>query len=169
MMGLPAKWWFLGGALLLTIWLVWQAPPEVDNSELVVAAVQPVVKFTEDKSAINETLNHQQTLINRASSDMVSNLFRTPPEHVTEPLAKSEDLTEPVNNMLPALPFRYIGRIEKGQSVTIFVMEGNALHLLQAGDSPRADYKLEAIDLADGELRWRYLPAQKIRKMSIQP
>lgn len=166
MMGLPAKW-LLGGALLLTLWLVWQAPPAPENNSQVVAAVQAVAQSrpTATQADSSETQNFSQTLLNRQSPSMVSDLFRTPPSPIaTEPAIKIPEPTA-----APALPFRYIGRIEKGASVTVFILEGEALHLLQAGDSPRADYKLEAIDLTAGELRWRYLPAQTIRNMSIKP
>lgn len=169
MMGVPVKWWLLGGALLLTLWLVWQAPPASDKQTKVIAAVQPATRSATAKVDERETPSQSQILLSRQSPEMVSDLFRTPPRPVAPEIKRPETTIPPPKKALPAIPFRYIGRIEKDQKITVFVMEGNALHLLQAGDSPSADYKLEAIDLDAGELRWRYLPTQKIRNMSIQP
>lgn len=171
MMGLPTKWWLLGGGLLVTLWLVWQAPPAPDSNTEVVAARAPVNKPTvqadDNQAAVQNDSDIRQS---RQPLAMVSDLFRTPPAPVVTAVVRQPQSTlSATEKSLPDLPFRYIGRIEKDASVTVFIMEGDALHLLQAGDSPRTDYQLEAIDLAAGELRWRYLPTQKIRKMSIQP
>lgn len=170
MMGLPAKWCWLGGALLLTLWLVWQAPTASDNNTSVIAAVKPASKPDVIKADSQQSRKTAMDLLNRQSPAMVSDLFRIPPAPpVAATIQQPETTVSAAENALPVLPFSYIGRIEKGNAVTVFIMDGESLHLLQAGDSPRADYQLEAIDLAAGELRWRYLPAQKIRNMSIQP
>lgn len=169
MMGLPAKWWLLGGGLLLTLWLVWQAPPAPDKQTKVIAAVQPITKSVSGKVDTPDTPNPSSVLLDRQPSEMVSDLFRTPPSPVLSTVKLPETTVSSTKKTLPAIPFRYIGSMEKAASVTVFIMEGEALHLLQTGDSPRADYRLEAIDLAAGELRWRYLPDQQIRNMSIKP
>lgn len=166
MMRVPVKWWLLGGGLLLTLWLVWQAPDKQTN---VIAAVQPATRSVIAKVDKRETPNPSQALPGRQSPEMVSDLFRTPPRPVVAAVKPPETTIPPPPTALPALPFRYIGNMEKDASVTVFIMEGQALHLLQAGDSPRADYLLETIDLSAGELRWRHIPSQKIRNMSIQP
>ncbi len=169
MIRVPVKWWLLGGGLLLTLWLVWQAPAPPDNQTKVVAAVQPATRSASTKVDKRETPIQSQTLLSRQSPEMVSDLFRTPPRPVAPEIKRLETTIPSPPEALPALPFRYIGSMEKDTSVTVFIMEGQALHLLQAGDSPRADYLLETIDLSAGELRWRHIPSQKIRNMSIQP
>ncbi len=169
MMGMPIKWWLLGGGLLLTLWLVWQGSAAPDKQTNVIAAVQPATRSITAKVDKRETPNQSQALLSRQSPEMVSDLFRTPSRPVVAAVKPPETTIPPTPTALPALPFRYIGNMEKGASVTVFIMEGQALHLLQAGDSPRADYLLETIDLGAGELRWRHIPSQKIRKMSMQP
>lgn len=169
MMRVPIKWWLLGGGLLLTLWLVWHAPDTPDNQTIVVSAVQPVTRSATAKVEKRETSSQSQILLSRQSPEMVSNLFRTPPRPVVAVVKPPETSILPPPTALPALPFRHIGSMEKDASVTVFIMEGQALHLLQAGDSPRADYLLETIDLSAGELRWRHIPSQKILNMSIQP
>lgn len=166
MMGLPIKWWFLGGGLLLTLWLVWQAPPATDNDTEVITTVQPIVK--PDSGEI-ETQSQSPVLVERQSPEMISDLFRTPPNPIVVRDEVPQATISSKQEALPPIPFRYIGRMEKNESLIVFVMDGNALHILEAGDSPREDYQLEAIDLAAGELRWRHLPTQKIRNMDIQP
>lgn len=159
-MRIPTQWWFLGGGLLLTLWLVWKAPPAPDNKK-VIEVVQLSAK--PDGGEI-ETQPHYQTPVKRPSPEMISDLFRTPSIPNVPEITNSNTQ----KTLLP-LPFRYIGRLEKEESVTVFVMDGEALHVLQAGDSPHVDYQLESVDLVAGELRWRYLPTQKIRNMSIKP
>lgn len=166
MIGLPIKWWLLGGGLLLTLWLVWQAPSVPDNNIIVIEAVQPSAKLDDEEI---ETPPHYQIPVKRQSPEMASDLFRIPPHFVVPAIKLTETTIPSTPKALSPLPFHYIGRIEKDASVTVFIMEGEALYLLKAGDSPRVDYQLEAIDLAAGELRWRHIPTQKIRNMSIKP
>lgn len=166
MMVVPVKWWLLGGGLLLTLWLVWQAPPATDNNIKVVTAVKPTVQHVNGEI---ETQPQSTRMLNRQSPEIITNLFGTPPTVIDATNNIPETKVSSAKKPLPPIPFRYIGRLEKDKLVTVFIMDGMALHLLEVGDSPRDDYQLEAIDLAAGELRWRYLPTQKIRNMSIQP
>lgn len=93
-----------------------------------------------------------------------ANLFAVrswqPPPPPPRPVAAVQDLAPP---SAPPLPFRYLGRMEDGGRITVFLGEGaQTVRVVRQGDQ-LSDYRIDEIS-AQG-MRLTYLPLQQPQQL----
>lgn len=64
----------------------------------------------------------------------------------------------------PALPFTYLGKLQDGAAVTVFVAQGERSHVLKSGDK-LASYQVESISPTD--MVFIYLPLGEKQRLSF--
>lgn len=164
------KWMVLGALLLVTLVLVWNAP-EPEPTEVVDASRSDRTS----PQSLKQTASLQQremakelALKPRQSGVAKVDLFSTPKKPVRpKPVISKQPVIQPIEKSWE-LPFRYVGRLEKGQQSTFFLMEGTALYLVQQGDVISEQYRLQRIDDENLLLVWQHLPSNETRNMSIE-
>jgi hypothetical protein len=62
----------------------------------------------------------------------------------------------------PALPFRYLGRMEDGEQVVVFLMDGNRERVVRQGDE-WTNYRVDEINRRG--MRLTYLPLNETQRM----
>jgi hypothetical protein len=67
----------------------------------------------------------------------------------------------PTTPVAPPLPFTYSGRYTEGDKVIVFLMDGNRILRVQAGDILKNDYRVEKIEQASISIN--YLPLGTIQ------
>ncbi|MFW5450506.1 MAG: hypothetical protein ACKE9I_02805 [Methylophagaceae bacterium] len=162
------RWLLLGCLLLLTLWLVWNTS-EVDNSALI---VKPMVRADANKSAnTNHSVKYEDDLqlAQRLPFEgKAIDLFATSiKQQAARKPVKVKPIVRPLANRVtaPALPFKYIGKLSEGDVVKIFLLKGEALHIVSEGDTVDKHYQLKHVD--EQQLSWLYLPLNITQKMSI--
>ncbi|CAD5108985.1 hypothetical protein [Zestomonas carbonaria] len=65
----------------------------------------------------------------------------------------------------PPLPFRFIGRMDDGKQRKVFVLDGETLHVLAAGDVIDGTYRVERI--GDSEMTLVYLPMHLVQSLAV--
>jgi len=164
------RWLILGGLSALTFWLVWNAPePEVNvvtvkpntakhSSRKVVMSDVPQMETESTK----KILLKQRESINGKSIDLFAIHRKQQPKRNIKPIIKPVANKKPT---APPLPFTYIGKLMEGKEIKIFLMNGQALHIVSEGDKVGQDYQLTHV--GDEQLSWLYLPLSIAQKMSI--
>jgi hypothetical protein len=76
------------------------------------------------------------------------------PPKVTKTLAKQA----------PQLPFSYLGKVMEGNSIVVFLSEGDRTHLVHTGDVV-ANYRIQEITAKDMTLI--YLPLDETQKINF--
>lgn len=162
------KWFLLGGLLLLTLILVWQAP-EPDQAD-VIEATKPAVGVSSRRSvpALSDIDEDEIRLMPRHQLEHTVDLFAVPEETKSKPVIRPvrKPVVEQPDKRIE-LPFDYIGKFHSDQKTTFFLMEGSRLYLVHEGDTINDLFRLQHIDTAANELVWLYLPSQETRKMSM--
>lgn len=64
----------------------------------------------------------------------------------------------------PALPFSYLGKVQEGGRITVFLAQGARTHVLKKGDT-LPGYKVDDITMA--EIIFVYLPLNEKQKLMI--
>jgi hypothetical protein len=64
----------------------------------------------------------------------------------------------------PPLPFAYLGRMQDGAAMTVFVSQGARNHVLRSGDT-LAPYKVESISPTD--ITFVYLPLGEKQRLTF--
>lgn len=70
----------------------------------------------------------------------------------------------PVAPMAPPLPFRYGGLLEDGGTLAVFLIEGERVHVLRAGDVLEGRYRVRALSRARVDLV--YLPLNQTQSLA---
>ncbi|GAB3388922.1 hypothetical protein [Azotobacter armeniacus] len=65
----------------------------------------------------------------------------------------------------PPLPFQFIGRLDDSVRLRVFLLRGDRVHTVEAGDVIDGTYRLEKI--AADELTLVYLPLNQIQSLSV--
>ena len=65
---------------------------------------------------------------------------------------------------VPPLPFRYIGRMQDGDKLAVFLMNGNESVAVAAGDRI-GDYRVEKV--TDAEIVFTYLPMKAKQTLTL--
>jgi len=162
------RWIILGSLLIVTLYLVWNAPDEESDTVEVVRAthharvpspvIRPMMEHTELPSGLRDRhqLNESKTI----------DLFGTAEfENTPEIVKKTEIKRREVKPRVPPLPFKYIGKLVEGGIVKVFLLEGGSLHTLSKGDKIDERYQLKQVN--EQELTWLYLPMNITQKMNI--
>lgn len=65
----------------------------------------------------------------------------------------------------PALPFRFLGRLDDSQAVQVFLQQGDRLHSVRVGDVIENTYRVERIQAA--QMILTYLPLQVSQSLPV--
>jgi hypothetical protein len=153
------RWLLLGGALGVTLLLVWQSPVEEEP----VAVVQPRRSAALPAAGEAAPRSEPFALAARApAAEEYIDLFA-----LRETRAERQDATPvaPVVPMPPPLPFTYIGQmIEDGRS-KVFLQEGSTLHAVVEGDLLGRSYQVLGIE--SNRINLLYLPLNMTQTISV--
>lgn len=162
------RWSILGGLLAVTLWLVWFIP-ETDNDSDVVE-VNATRSAKQPKNLGEGTSEHEVDDLFALKQRIPTNgkpidIFGTHIKQVkktVQPAIKAMIKVEPV---APRLPFSYIGKLVENDVTKVFLLEGQALHIVSQGDKVGKDYKLKHVD--EQQISLLYLPLNTIQNMNI--
>lgn len=158
------RWLILGGLLALTIWLVWTLPEIKNNS--VLAVVNPTRTATSHDEGQNNKLDYVFELKQRTpSSGNEFDVFGTQVKqtnHKTKLIAKASPVLKPT---IPRLPFSYVGKLVENGVVKVFLMQGDALHIVKSGDKMGLKYQIK--EVTEQQVTFLYLPLNITQTMSI--
>lgn len=167
------RWLILSGLLAITIWLALNVPEP--KKELVgVNSVRTATQSDniERRVTMNNAKSEQEalfSLIQRPSlSEKTIDLFGYQQQKQSEKLIKP--IIKPIiqasaKPKAPSLPFSYIGKMVEGNVTKVFLLEGQALHIVSKGDKVGEYYQLKHV--GDQQLSWLYLPLNITQQMSI--
>lgn len=79
--------------------------------------------------------------------------------------AKAAALTPPAPPAAPPLPFEFLGRLDDSVRLRVFLLRGERLHTVQAGDVIDGTYRVEKV--AADELTFVYLPLKQTQTLSV--
>lgn len=170
-MNTTTRWLVYTVFLAITLFLVWKTPESDYSSESI---VQPVANTTQhvsvnttpsNSSGVDDGLSAMNPRV-QSDQEILVNLF----ESYQKPTVQLRPKTEPKPRFVskptaPPLPFKYIGKLVEGTEIKVFLLEGQALHIVKQGDKLANKYQLKAID--ENQLTWIYLPMNMTQKMSI--
>ncbi|ACO79080.1 hypothetical protein AvCA_29110 [Azotobacter vinelandii CA] len=71
----------------------------------------------------------------------------------------------PAAPVAPPLPFEFVGRLDDSVRLRVFLLQGDRLHTVEAGEVIDGTYRLERI--ADDELTLVYLPLNQTQSLSV--
>lgn len=92
--------------------------------------------------------------------------WRAPPRRASDaapPVAAAA--LPPPPAAAPPLPFEFIGRLDDSVRLRVFLLRGDRLHTVQAGDVIDGTYRVEKI--AADELTFVYLPLKQTQSLSV--
>jgi hypothetical protein len=152
--------------LSVTLFLVWKAPTDEGREYTI---VQPSSSHNRDiksqsvsKDKVISTSTYTE-LRKPQSGDMSVDLFEL---YRPQTLPKANIiLNQPKKNLPPRLPLKYLGKMVDNNGISIFILHGDALHIVQQGGSIDNMYRLDSI--TDQLLIWTYLPLNLSQEMKI--
>ena len=65
----------------------------------------------------------------------------------------------------PPLPFRYLGRMVKGDQVLVYLLKNNDMFAVEAGTTLERDYRIESVSAT--EVAFVYLPLGAKQILSV--
>lgn len=71
----------------------------------------------------------------------------------------------PAPPMAPPLPFTFIGKLDDSERLLVFLLRGEAVHVVGVGDVIDSDYQVEHIDAT--EMTLVYLPLQLTQSLAV--
>lgn len=166
------RWLVLGSVLILTLYLAWNLPESDTDTDVVI--LNPVIDArqsynhkTMSKSLSIESVN-LFSLVSRKPLDgtVTFNLFG--PQIKNQVKNTVKQIEKPMLStklQAPQLPFKYIGKLVEGGVVKVFLLEGQALHIMSKGDKIDDRYQLQQVN--EQQLSWLYLPLNITQNMSI--
>jgi hypothetical protein len=80
------------------------------------------------------------------------------------PPAAAEAPGRPAKAEAPPLPFRYVGKMQDGDKLAVFLTQGEESHIAHAGDRI-GEYRVDKI--TDGEIRFTYLPLKTKQSLPL--
>jgi Tfp pilus assembly protein PilP len=164
------RWVVLGSLLMITLVLVYLAPEE--EAVQVVAAVK--AKKSALRTAEQQTGTHQQLFIatapvRKAINETPYDLFGYERAKVKKKVVRQQipkPVVKSVKQRAPRLAFKYIGMLAENNQTKVFLMDGEALHLVEAGDKIGNSHQLKTIE--DDKLTFVYLPLSITQTISIE-
>jgi len=131
------------------------------------ATAQP--KATAEAPVVAEELDMMK-IVRQRRDGSVQDLFATPaptpialPAPAAEPPhVKSEPPPPPA---APALPFSYLGRMQNGERIIIYLLKNQEMLLAETGGTLESDYRVEGI--SDTAVNFLYLPLGTRQVLSI--
>ncbi|NQZ53775.1 MAG: hypothetical protein HRT93_05920 [Piscirickettsiaceae bacterium] len=166
------RWVILASLLLLTLWLVWNTP-QSDSDTVIVkpTLIAEKISVAQAKSLRDDIKNDNVlALLQRQSFKGKSvDLFDTPvnKQQQIKKMSNIKPVVKPVAKRptAPPLPFKYIGKLIENDVIKVFLLQGEALHIVSEGDIVDKHYQLKDID--GEQLRWLYLPLNITQNMNI--
>ena len=162
------RWLIISCLLVLTLWLVWAAPAADEENHFVVNPTR--------LSALNgskEVINTQEKMFylqpRQAADGKSFDIFRThskPALARVKPTIKVRPKLEPIKPKAPNLPFTYIGKLVESNRTKVFLMKGQALHIVSQGDKIDQNYQLTRVNKQ--QISFLYLPLNIIQVINIE-
>ncbi|MEE4462878.1 hypothetical protein V2S84_12350 [Azotobacter chroococcum] len=91
--------------------------------------------------------------------------WRAPPARRPLDAASAKAAALPPPPAAPPLPFEFIGRLDDSVRLRVFLLRGDRLHTVQAGDVIDGTYRVEKV--AADELTFVYLPLKQTQTLSV--
>lgn len=155
----------LGVALAATLLAVWQTGVEdtastalVEPSPRRAASASPSV----EQAASAPRAAPAERFVLAGADLFPAQSWQPPPAPPAPPVAASP----PPPPQAPPLQYRYLGRWQEGDVVTVFLARGEQL-LSARGGEQLGDWRLD--DVRDDRLVFTYLPLQQQRQLRISP
>jgi len=133
----------------------------------------PTPKATAEVPVVAEDLDMMK-IVRQRRDGAVPDLFSTPapapiapPAPAAEPApVKSEPPPPPT---APALPFSYLGRLQNGERIIIYLLKNQDMLLAETGSTLESDYRVEGI--SDTAVTFLYLPlgTRQVLSISVEP
>jgi len=169
------RWSIIGGLLAITIWLAMTAPEESDSYDVVgVSANRSDNKVKKDPQSTEELGDRNPDEIKlterSALNDKPFDIFATQKAPIIKkvvPKVKKQPQikTTAATPRAPRIPFRYIGQLAEKGRVKLFLMEGEALHIVSKGDNIGKTYRVADVNV--DEINLLYLPLNITQVMNI--
>ena len=153
--------------LIVTVWLTINVPQPA-----VSATVKPVkAKLRHDVYQTSQSSLFVESLPERsADTDTTYDLFNYDQAELKgstiERAQQGVSDSKLRKKNAPRLPFKYVGRLQEGNSTKIFLLEGQALHIVTKGQKITDNYQLKSI--SKSELHIVYLPLNIIQALSTE-
>lgn len=132
-------------------------------------AVQPVARAEAPAAEGAREPLDLENLERRKSSGTVPDLFAN--RAVAVPISAPVQVVSPVvfsapqTVALPALPFRYLGRMDDGEHLVVFLEGGQSLYSVGIGDTVGQVYRIETI--SDTAVTFRHLKLNVAQTLAI--
>lgn len=151
------RWLLLGGALLVTLLLVWQSPEPEEPA----AVVQPR-RVAEPAPAAAATAAQYVLAARPPAAEAYVDLFAP---RVVKLAASAAPRLEPAQPMPPPLPFTFVGQMVEEGRTKVFLQEGDTMHAVAEGDLLGHGYKVLGIE--NGRINLLYLPLDMTQTISV--
>lgn len=160
------RWFVLGGLLVITLWLVVNAPEQDETSIVAVSATRAVKPADKQQQTVFEQQDIFALTPRPTSDNERLDIFTTSRTAVK---VKSKPVILPTKPIIkpsvPRLPFKYIGKLVENNVTKLFLMEGQSLHIVSQGDKVGHNYLLNKVE--DTQITLLYLPLKISQTMSI--
>lgn len=166
--GVIKRWVVIGGLLILTLWLVWAAPIVDEEDYTVVNPIRSSTSVNNEKGiTVQENIFSMQP--RHVANEKAFDIFNTQKKTVlarVKPIVRVRSDPEPAKPKVPNLPFTYIGKLVENNRVKIFLMKGQALHIVSQGDKIGRNYKLTHVNKQ--QIRFLYLPLSITQVINLE-
>lgn len=155
------RWLLLGGALAVTLFLVWQSPREETAEDVVQAKRSQSSQLATPAGSATESGRFVLAVRTPAAEEYID-LFAP---HVIRAPRMAVERMEPPKPMPPPLPFKFIGKMVEEGHIKVFLQEGETLHGVAEGEMLGRDYRVLGID--HGRINLLYLPLNMTQSISV--
>jgi len=161
------RWLVLGGLLALTVWLVLNVPESENDLVIInpVSSSKHQLKLDRSTLPVEAKKDSQISLVQRLpitgkSVDLFGLEQEIKPKNKVKPIIRPKPIAK-----APALPFTYVGKLVENNTVKVFLLEDQRLHIVKKGEKIGENYQLK--NVSDQQISWLYLPLNITQKMSI--
>lgn len=159
-------------ALLITLglsWNIYQQEPSQETSKPVVVPARLFSQQLAPTQIANAVSDPPLKLSERQSIQSQVDLFALPKQMIQA--ATSKQSKQPVNAVpivAPALPFRYLGRVQAGDSNGVLLNINNEVTPIQTGDVLLGQYLVQAITETEAgvQVRFLYQPLNQVQTLT---
>jgi hypothetical protein len=155
----------LFSALLVTLWLTWRTHEQAQTIALAGPTRELEVNVLPNKAP--QPIS-QLVLSDREIAPSQNNLFDTPAVPVQAPSKQAVYKAPPP--MAPPLPFKYLGRMQAGESSGVMLNVQGEVTPIQQGDMLLGQYQVQSITETGTSLQiqFLYLPLNQIQTLNAQ-
>jgi hypothetical protein len=173
----PLLWFFLVSTIGLTLWTNLTGKDSDENEDDLLPT--EIIKVSQSTKPIEKSLLKNESVSNTVLPNYANNSWFVVPRSTnfktTKALFKFHtwEIKQPVVKMAPPpppppeappVPFTYIGKIAQTDSVQIFLMQNDTVFTVNVGESPNAQWRLDAEN--ELTLSFTYLPLNLVNVIS---